>query len=152
MSDLVSTILTAPQTEFARFDVTVAAACLRMAGNLLIALRRAEGFALSEQELGEYRVAVKAMYDYLATQDGQLMPVASMPIEILVGTITRPKSLDGISLDVETLLPDDLEDLSEEPARRVAMLAFFVTWVSLDRSKEDGFWSRASRPQSNVGG
>ncbi|KAI5358559.1 hypothetical protein Slin15195_G110070 [Septoria linicola] len=125
-----------------------------MAGNLFIALREAGGCALSGQELGEYRVIVKAMYDYVAGRDGESVPVASIPIEILMGTTTRLKSLDRVSLDIETLLPDDLADLSEEPgaARRVAILAFFVTWVLLDRSKEDGFWSTARRPQSNVGG
>lgn len=49
-------------------------------------------------------------------------------MEILAGA---SKVLDeaGLEVDIDTIWPDDILDIAEDPARRAVQLAFFVTWV-----------------------
>lgn len=58
-------------------------------------------------------------------------------MEILLGTI---KALDAAEqkFDIDSIWPEDLQDLADDPARRVVQLAFFVTWVLFENSEDTG--------------
>lgn len=52
----------------------------------------------------------------------------TMPLKILVGASVILEH-EGYKIDLDSILPDDISQLTEDPARRAVQLAFFVTWV-----------------------
>lgn len=126
--DLIPMILTVPRDLTTRINSRVAAPALALGANTAVAMESVRGHPLSEKHLAEFQHIVKAIYTFLECKHGQEMQISTMPMEILVGASMVLRDA-GIMVDIDSIWPDDMLQLTEDPARRAVQLAFFATWI-----------------------
>ncbi|CZT18370.1 uncharacterized protein RCC_04214 [Ramularia collo-cygni] len=126
--NLLLSVLSIPNEAMTRIDCRMASSALALAGNTAITVAKVQGFPLNEIEMMDYRYIVKAVYTFLESMDGEEMQVNTMPMEILLGA-SRVMDNEGWEVDIDSIWPNDIVDLEDDPARRAVQLAFFVTWI-----------------------
>jgi hypothetical protein len=125
---LIPTILSVDEATVTTIDMRVVTVALALAGNTAVIVAELNGTPIHPEELASFGHILRAMYTYLLKRDQTSMSVQELPTTLLVGLHAELQA-QGVDIDVDLYLIDDLSELEDHPAKRAVQMAFFITWV-----------------------